>query len=150
MLRELGYGAVGIASAAKALEILQAGERPDLAILDDAMPEMTGAALAKRVRETCPGLPLFLATGYSDQVKTGVDLPKLAKPFTIVELAVRSVRSRRAGFDRRLHRPEGRVRAGDQAVFSSVSASSSIIALRIRNFCAFPLTVIGNESTKRT
>ncbi len=37
-----------------------------------------------------------------------------------------------------------------QAVFSSVSASSSIIVLRIRNFCAFPLTVIGNESTKRT
>ena len=37
-----------------------------------------------------------------------------------------------------------------QAVFSSASASSSIIVLRIRNFCAFPLTVIGNESTKRT
>ncbi|MBV9290752.1 MAG: response regulator [Hyphomicrobiales bacterium] len=87
MLRELGHDPVGIASAAEALETLQAGERPDLAILDYAMPEMTGAALAKLVREACPGLPLFLATGYADQVKTGVDLPKLDKPFTIAELA---------------------------------------------------------------
>jgi hypothetical protein len=45
------------------------------------MPEMTGETLAKLVREICPGLPLFIATGYSDQDKGGVDLPRLAKPF---------------------------------------------------------------------
>jgi signal transduction histidine kinase len=86
MLRELGHEPIGIASAAKALEALRAGERPDLAILDYAMPEMTGVALAKLIREVCPGLPLLLATGYSDQEKTDPELPRLAKPFTMAEL----------------------------------------------------------------
>jgi signal transduction histidine kinase len=87
MLRELGHEPVGIASAAKALEALRAGERPDLAILDYAMPEMTGAVLAKLMHESCPGLPLFLATGYSEHEKADVDLPRLAKPFSIADLA---------------------------------------------------------------
>jgi signal transduction histidine kinase len=86
MLRELGHDPVAFGSAGKALEALRTGERPDLAILDYAMPEMTGDALAKLVRELCPKLPLFLATGYSDQEKRGVDLPRLAKPFTMAEL----------------------------------------------------------------
>jgi signal transduction histidine kinase len=87
MLRELGHEPIGIASATKALEILRAGERPDLAILDYAMPEMTGVALAELMREACPGLPLMLATGYSEQEKSGADLPRLSKPFTMAELA---------------------------------------------------------------
>ena len=87
MLRELGHDPIGIASARKALEILQEGERPDLVILDYAMPEMTGAALAERVRELFPGLPLLLATGYSERDAACADLPRLNKPFTLAELA---------------------------------------------------------------
>jgi hypothetical protein len=36
------------------------------------------------------------------------------------------------------------------AVFSSTRPSSSIIFSRMMNFCALPVTVIGNSSTKRT
>ena len=87
MLRELGHEPIGIASANKALEFLRANGPPDLAILDYAMPEMTGAALAEAMREAYPALPLILATGYSDRAKTDVDLPKLDKPYTVAELA---------------------------------------------------------------
>ena len=87
MLRELGHEPIGIASATKALEVLRAGERLDLAILDYAMPEMTGLALAELMREVYPGLPLLLATGYSERESARADLPKLDKPFTLAELA---------------------------------------------------------------
>jgi CheY-like chemotaxis protein len=87
MLRELGHKPVSIASAKKALEALRAGERPDLVILDYAMPEMTGGALAELMRKACPELPLLLATGYSERQSVRVDLPRLDKPFTMAELA---------------------------------------------------------------
>lgn len=87
MLRELGHQPMEMASAHKALEVLRAGVRPDLAILDYAMPEMSGVALADAVREICPGLPVLLATGYSEREKAGGNLPRLDKPYTIAELA---------------------------------------------------------------
>jgi signal transduction histidine kinase len=87
MLRELGHAPIGVASPRKALEVLRDGTRPDLAILDYAMPEMTGLALAELMREVCPGLPLLLATGYSQRESASTDLPKLDKPFTMAELA---------------------------------------------------------------
>jgi len=87
MLRELGHEPIVIASANKALEFLRAKGPPDLAIIDYAMPEMTGAALAERMREAYPTLPLILATGYSDRAKTNVDLPRLDKPYTVTDVA---------------------------------------------------------------
>jgi signal transduction histidine kinase len=87
MLRELGHEPIGMTSAKKAIETLRAGERPDLAILDYAMPEMSGVALAELVRAACPGLPLLLATGYAETEKGGPNLPRLEKPYTLAELA---------------------------------------------------------------
>jgi signal transduction histidine kinase len=87
MLRELGHETIETTSAKRALEVLQAGERPDLAILDYAMPEMSGSALADLVREIYPGLPLLLATGYSEREKAGESLPRLNKPYALAELA---------------------------------------------------------------
>jgi CheY-like chemotaxis protein len=86
MLRELGHDPIEMTSAKKALEKVRAGERPDLAILDYAMPEMSGVALAELLRETYPELPLLLATGYSEQEKPGGNLPRLDKPYTLAEL----------------------------------------------------------------
>ena len=87
MLRELGHETIETTSAKKALEVLGAGERPDLAILDYAMPEMSGSALADLIHEICPRLPLLLATGYSERQKAGGNLPRLNKPYTLEELA---------------------------------------------------------------
>ncbi len=87
MLRELGHEPIETTSANKALELLKAAESPDLAILDYAMPEMTGVTLAGRIRERYPTLPLLLATGYADGARTTTDLPKLEKPYTIEDLA---------------------------------------------------------------
>lgn len=87
MLRELGHDPIGVRSAKEAIETLRAGYRPDLAILDYAMPEMSGVALAELMRAACPGLPLLLATGYSEGEKGGPNLPRLDKPYTIAELA---------------------------------------------------------------
>jgi CheY-like chemotaxis protein len=87
MLRELGHEAVEMSSGNQALEALQTGKLFDLAILDYAMPDMTGDQLADRIRESFPALPLLLATGYSHGARTTTDMAKLAKPYTIAELS---------------------------------------------------------------
>jgi signal transduction histidine kinase len=86
MLRELGHETIETTSAKKALDVLRAGERPDLAILDYAMPEMSGSALADLIHQIYPGLPLLLATGYSERKEAGESLPRLNKPYTLTEL----------------------------------------------------------------
>lgn len=100
MLRELGHEPIEMISAKKALEAVRGGERPDLAILDYAMPEMSGVALAELLRETTPELPLLLATGYSEREKHGGTLPRLDKPYTLAELnrqiGLLAVRDKRA------------------------------------------------------
>jgi CheY-like chemotaxis protein len=40
----------------------------DLLLTDMTMPRMTGDALAHRVREIAPGLPVILCTGFSDKM----------------------------------------------------------------------------------
>ena len=87
MLRELGHEPVEVSSGSQALTALRSSQLPDLAILDYAMPDMTGVQLAERIHESFPALPLLLATGYSDRAKTAADLPKLEKPYTIAELS---------------------------------------------------------------
>jgi signal transduction histidine kinase len=87
MLRELGHEPIEMTSAKKALEAVRKGDRPDLAILDYAMPEMSGVALAELLREAYPELPLVLATGYSEREKAGGALPRLDKPYTLAELS---------------------------------------------------------------
>jgi CheY-like chemotaxis protein len=87
MLRELGHEPIQISSARKALEFVGAKEPPDVAILDYAMPEMTGARLAELMHEACPTLPVLLATGYADKVNTKMDLSRLEKPYTLAELS---------------------------------------------------------------
>ena len=88
MLEEFGHGVLQASSGREALEILERGEAIDLLITDQAMPGMTGAQLAERVRQRWPDLPIVLATGFA-QLGPGEDpaLPRLAKPFTMAELA---------------------------------------------------------------
>jgi signal transduction histidine kinase len=88
MLEDLGHTVVETASAAQALDTLARDDRFDLVITDHAMPGMTGTALAQRVRQHWPDLPVVLATGYAD-LSGGMDtsLPRLNKPYRREELA---------------------------------------------------------------
>jgi two-component system NtrC family sensor kinase len=73
-------------SAEEALQRLaSAVVLPDVVLSDIAMPgEMDGIELAFRLRETYPGLPVLLATGYADklEVATRGGLEVLAKPLS--------------------------------------------------------------------
>jgi signal transduction histidine kinase len=87
MLRELGHEPIAVTTPKDAIEVLRAGNPPELVILDYAMPEMSGIALAELIRAICPGLPLLLATGFSEGDKEAPSLPRLDKPYTLSELA---------------------------------------------------------------
>ena len=69
---------------------LEAGLELDLVILDMNMPGLGGAATLPRLRALCPGVPVLLSTGRTDQTalalasaQPGVTL--LSKPFGLVE-----------------------------------------------------------------
>jgi FixJ family two-component response regulator len=56
-------------------------------ITDYAMPVMTGGELAAEIHRVRPGLPVVIATGYSDAPgQTG--LPRLNKPYRQQDLAI--------------------------------------------------------------
>ncbi len=80
---------------------------PDLIITDYLMPGITGAELVLRARETLPGVPMIIATGYADmkaiEQVIGDDM-LLRKPFQLAELA--------ATVERALHKVSSETAAG--------------------------------------
>ena len=88
LLEQLGYTVRRVADAEAALiEIERDGI--DLVFSDIVMPgEMDGLALARHLRAHRPGLPILLATGYSDAaVNVRGDFPILRKPYEIHQLS---------------------------------------------------------------
>ncbi len=66
ILEDLGYRTTWAVNAEDALEKLGPnGNGFDVVFSDVVMPGMGGIALAKRLRERLPGLPVLLASGYS-------------------------------------------------------------------------------------
>ena len=65
-------------------------ERPDLILLDFAMPGMNGADVARAVREIDPHQPIIFVTGYADSGQLdgalGNGVQVLRKPFSIHDL----------------------------------------------------------------
>lgn len=88
MLSDLGHDVVEAHSGKEALALIDGGSIFDLLITDYSMPGMTGAELAKAVRERLPDLPILLASGYAD-LPSGVELDaaRLAKPYSQDQLA---------------------------------------------------------------
>ncbi|KQV40005.1 MULTISPECIES: response regulator [unclassified Rhizobium] len=88
MVEDLGHTTLEAASASEALQVLAGLPRCDLVITDHAMPGITGAELARRIRMSFPALPVILASGYADLSEdvAGRELPRLSKPFTQAQL----------------------------------------------------------------
>ena len=88
MVEQLGHVALEAYNGRDALAILASEQAVDLMITDYAMPGMNGVELATQARALRPGLPILLATGYSE-LPGGVEiaLPQLSKPYQQVDLA---------------------------------------------------------------
>jgi CheY-like chemotaxis protein len=87
MLLELGYEVVEANSADAALDLVREGLEPDLLVSDHLMPGLSGADLARQLRETYPGLTVLVVSGYAQDDGLSPDLPRLTKPFRSDDLA---------------------------------------------------------------
>ena len=93
MLEDMGHKVVEAYGARDAMAALS-GQKFDLVITDQAMPQMTGAQLVAEIRKTQPHLPVIVATGYAELPPgTAEDVQVLNKPFTEnqLEAALRTV-----------------------------------------------------------
>jgi signal transduction histidine kinase/ActR/RegA family two-component response regulator len=87
MLEDMGHSVTEARSGREALDRLLDSDGFDLVITDHAMPQMTGAQLAREIRARWAHLPILLATGYAE-LPSGTDLglPRLSKPFNQADL----------------------------------------------------------------
>jgi len=88
LLEQLGYVVRKVPDAETALREL-VRSKIDLVFSDIVMPgKLDGLAMARRLREIRPDLPVLLATGYSDAaVNVRGDFPILRKPYEIHQLS---------------------------------------------------------------
>ncbi len=87
MLLDLGYAVTSVASASDALAVIHDGNWPDLLVTDHLMPAMTGTELARVARQLLPDLRILIISGYAEDAELNPELPLLAKPFSLPELA---------------------------------------------------------------
>jgi CheY-like chemotaxis protein len=89
-LAMLGYDVLDAESGEEALKVLEA-TRPDIMLLDYAMPGMSGAELARLARARWPDVPIIFASGYADtqavEEALGGQALILRKPFDMATLA---------------------------------------------------------------
>lgn len=89
MLENAGAAVIEASDGAAAVEQIRAS-RPDLLIVDFAMPGMNGDEVAAKAREVAPGLPVLVVTGFADSSKLdeigAADATVLRKPFEVRDL----------------------------------------------------------------
>ena len=91
LLREAGYVVKEAANGPEGRDIL-AGGAVSLALVDYAMPVMSGTEFVSLARHIQPGLPVIYVTGAADALEQdGVSDPVIMKPYTRAAL-LRSVR----------------------------------------------------------
>ncbi|HEV7267388.1 MAG TPA: ATP-binding protein [Falsiroseomonas sp.] len=90
-LRRAGFEVLTAGSAEEALDLIESGAPKPIALVSDVvMPGMDGLALAARLRERDPDLPVLLVSGYAE-VALGRDLTAerlklLPKPYSLADL----------------------------------------------------------------
>jgi len=87
-LMESGFAVLVAEDGEAALRLLDSSPaRPDVVFSDVVMPgQVSGIDLAGILRQRFPGLPVVLATGYTDQQIAVPDVQVLAKPYAIERL----------------------------------------------------------------
>ena len=68
VLQQAGYRTTTAGDGPEAIEKAQTLETFDILVTDVMMPQMTGDELARRLRQTEPGLKVLYLTGYSDRL----------------------------------------------------------------------------------
>jgi signal transduction histidine kinase/CheY-like chemotaxis protein len=83
-LEESGFEVLVAADGDQAVAMFDAGARPAVVFSDIVMPgSVSGIDLAAIVRQRYPGLPVVLATGYTERQPTIPGVQVLAKPYPI-------------------------------------------------------------------
>jgi signal transduction histidine kinase/CheY-like chemotaxis protein len=91
LLEARGHTVTVAASGADALACLESGLKPDLVVMDERMPGLTGHQTALRLRGAYPRLPVVLTTGYLDPATAEIlgavpRLRVLLKPYLFPQL----------------------------------------------------------------
>ncbi|MCD5981856.1 ATP-binding protein [Pseudomonas sp. CDFA 610] len=90
LLQDLGYQVTEAPSAAVALDLFDAGLRPDVLVTDYVMADITGVQLARQFRQRINDLPILIITGYTNAKPVPTDdFEILAKPFRRQDIASR-------------------------------------------------------------
>src|SRR6476661_4753105 len=84
-LEDAGFEVVTAYSGLAAVAALE-NHDVDVAVLDVLMPGISGDAVAQRLRQVDPALPVLLMTGASGDFTVASGLPVLRKPFPQEEL----------------------------------------------------------------
>ena len=88
LLSELGHFVTLVTSGEEALDLTRSRDF-DIVFSDVVMPGMGGLRLAERLAEEKPGLPVVLATGYSQEIAQSGSSgrPVILKPYRLATLA---------------------------------------------------------------
>lgn len=85
LLEDAGHHVVTAYSGLAAIAAVEQHE-VDAAVLDVLIPEISGDAVAARLQQLRPGLPIALMTGGDESFAAAAGLPVLHKPFQKDEL----------------------------------------------------------------
>lgn len=109
LLRRNGHHVVGAADDAESAESLIMRRRPDVALIDLALPRESGAELTRRLLQADPGVRIVLYTGTTDERELLEGLDAGAAGFALksgdpeeLEEAIRTVAEGRDWLDPRL------------------------------------------------
>lgn len=87
LLGQFGYQVTGQTNSRRALETFDKDPHQfDVVLMDQTMPGITGAELAKHMLEIRPDLPIIIATGFSETIS-----PEIAESIGIRELVYKPI-----------------------------------------------------------